>query len=73
MTIRIKKVGDNLYRADLILPDMPAVRTPWPTEEPMGADQLFRELVSCGAHQVDIEDALADADRNWPEDQRRWP
>ena len=65
MTVKIRKVGERLYTAELFIPDMPAVKAPWSTEKPMSVDQLFSELVNRGVHQVDFEDALADADRNW--------
>jgi len=73
MAIRIRKVADGLYTAKLILPDMPAVKASWSTPQPMGDDQLIQELVDRGAHQIDILDALDDAERNWPEDRRHWP
>jgi hypothetical protein len=65
MTIRIKRVGDALYSAELTLPDMPAVKAGWSSSEPMSADQLVQELLKRGAHQTDIGDALYQADPDW--------
>ena len=65
MSIRIKKVSDSLYTSDLTLPDMPAVVAPWSTPEPMPVDQIIKELLCRGAHQVDIGDAFKAADPHW--------
>ncbi len=73
MTIRIQKVSEGLYTAKLLIPDMPAVEDNWSTPEPMTEKLLVGELESRGAHQKDIVDALYEADKNWPDDQRRWP
>jgi hypothetical protein len=73
MTIKIRKLGDGLYEGKLEIPDMPAVKENWSTPEPMSVDRLAHELSSRGAHMVDVCDAFDEADRNWPEDRRRWP
>ncbi|HEX8711534.1 MAG TPA: hypothetical protein VF730_06650 [Terracidiphilus sp.] len=70
MAIRIQKVSESSYTARLLIPDMPAVKAAWSTCEPMTVDQLFEELVDRGAHQVDIEDAIADADRQWTQNRK---
>ena len=63
VAIWIKKVGDEVYTAKLVMPDMPAVKADWSTPEAMGKDKLARELESRGAHLVDVWDAFAEADR----------
>jgi hypothetical protein len=65
MSIRIKMVSDALYSAELSLPDVPAVREPWSTLEPMSVDQIIKELLDRGAHQTDIGDAFKAADPDW--------
>lgn len=65
MTIRIRKVAEGLYTADIELPDMPAVKEDWSTSEPMSEDQLVQELIKRGAHQIDIGDAFYTADPDW--------
>jgi hypothetical protein len=65
MAIRIKKVADALYSAELKLPDMPDVNAEWSTPQPMSANQLVEELLNRGAHQRDIGDAFYLADPNW--------
>jgi hypothetical protein len=66
MAIRIRKVeGSRLYTAQLILPDMPAVKSAWSTPEPMERNQLIEELRKRGAHQTDIGDAFYEADPDW--------
>ena len=72
MAIRIRKVGEGMYTGKLILPDMQAVKENWSTPEPMSRDRLADELSNRGAHMVDVWDAFHDADRNWPEDRRKW-
>jgi len=65
MTIRITKLGDAFYSAELTLPDMPAIEEDWSTPEPMSANQLIQELQKRGAHQTDIGDAFYQADPDW--------
>jgi hypothetical protein len=65
MAIRIKKVSDSLYSAELSSPDMQGVRAAWSTPEPMGVDRIIEELLSRGAHQTDIGDAFYAADPDW--------
>ncbi len=65
MSIKITKVGDSRYLAQLALPDMPAVKAEWSTPEPMGIDQVIEELLKRGAHQTDIGDAFYAADPTW--------
>ena len=65
MAIRIKMVANALYTAELSVPDMPAVKEPWSTPEPMSVDQIISELPNRGAHQTDIGDAFYAADPDW--------
>ncbi|HKO19170.1 MAG TPA: hypothetical protein VJU82_09825 [Acidobacteriaceae bacterium] len=65
MTIRIQKVSDDLYTAKVIMPDMPAVKSEWSTEEPLTGHQLCKALIELGCHQTDIGDALYQQDANW--------
>jgi hypothetical protein len=65
MAIRIKKVTEAMYDAELTLPDMPSVKTEWRAPGPMSADQIVEELLSRGAHQTDIGDAFYAADPQW--------
>ena len=65
MAIRIKMVTNALYTAELSVPDMPAVKEPWSTPEPMSIDQIFSEPLNRGAHQTDIGDAFKAADPDW--------
>jgi hypothetical protein len=65
MAIRIKKVGEALYSAELRFPDMPAVSAEWSTPQPMSAEQVIEDLLNRGAHQTDIGDALYRAGLNW--------
>jgi hypothetical protein len=65
MTIRIKKVGERLYTAELILPDMPAVETSWLASNPISRRELIDELLKRGCHQTDIGDAFYAADPDW--------
>jgi hypothetical protein len=65
MAIRIKKVSEDLYSAELTLPDIQAVQDEWSTPQPMSSDQLIEELLKRGAHQTDIGDAFYTADPSW--------
>jgi hypothetical protein len=65
VAIKIAKVGEGLYSAELTVPDMPSVTAKWSTPEPMGVDRLIKELTKRGAHQIDIGDAFYEADPNW--------
>ena len=67
MTIKITKVSDDLYPATLILPDMPAVKEAWSTNEALTGLQLTNELVARGCHHVDIGDAMYEQDPLWVE------
>jgi hypothetical protein len=64
MAIKITKVGDSRYLAQL-LPDIPAITSEWSTPEPMDRDQLIQELLKRGEHQTDIGDAFYRADPDW--------
>jgi hypothetical protein len=65
MAIRIKKVSDFLYTADLTLPDMPGITVPRSIPEPMSVDRIIKKLLGRGAHQTDIGDAFYAADPDW--------
>jgi len=62
MAIRVRKTSEGLYRAELRLPDMPDVKEAWTTPASMSREELYGELVSRGAHPVDVLDALNQAD-----------
>lgn len=63
--LRIKKVSDGLYSAEVfnLPPNLSWVKPEWTTPSPVTADELIRELVARGFHQIDIGDALNEADR----------
>ncbi|MGH9589313.1 MAG: hypothetical protein ACRD25_02915 [Terracidiphilus sp.] len=65
MAIKITKVGEGLYSAELTVPDMPSVEAEWRTREPMGAHPIIEELLRRGEHQTDIGDAFYEADPDW--------
>jgi hypothetical protein len=67
MTIRVKKLADDLYTAELTLPDMPGITEAWSPESPMTGHQLTRSLVDRGCHTTDIGDALYAVDPLWVE------
>jgi len=64
MAIRAKKTPEGKYLAELLLPDMPGVKAEWKSPAPMSRDELYQELVSRGAHPVDVSDALNQAVSN---------
>jgi hypothetical protein len=65
MGIRVKKLGEDLYTAELLVPDMDAVREPWATPEPMRGRELTLELLAPGCHQTAVGDAMSLADPQW--------
>jgi cell division septation protein DedD len=67
MTIRVRKVSDDLYVADLTLPDLPNVQEEWSTKEPISGHHLVRELVDRGCHSSDIGAAIYAVDAQWVE------
>ena len=62
MAITISRLGDR-YAAVVSPPHGGGI--PWATDEPMGAQELVRELATRGCHQTDIGDAFYAADDAW--------
>jgi hypothetical protein len=67
VTIKVTKVSDDLYLAELTLPDLPNVTEAWSTTAPMSGNALARELVDRGCHQSDIGAAFYEQDPMWIE------
>jgi hypothetical protein len=67
LKIVIRKESGGLYSAALfnLPPNLPWVKPEWATPAPMNADQLYRELLARGFHQIDIGDAFYEADPGW--------
>ena len=65
MSIRIEKVSEGLYVAELTLPDMPEVKSEWSSDGPLNLDELIHELRNRGAHPIDIGDVFYAADPDW--------
>lgn len=65
--LRIKKEPDGLYSAQIFKfsPSLSWVKPEWSTSTPMSKDDLIRELLSLGIHQIDIGDAFYAADPDW--------
>ena len=60
--IKITKTSrDGLYVAQVSPPHGPS----WSTESPCTGTALMYALEAIGVHQVDLMDALDDADREW--------
>jgi hypothetical protein len=66
-TIIIKKVSRGVYTAEVfnLPPNLTWVKAEWTTAEPLSTDNLIRELVAKGFHQIDIGDAFYAADPDW--------
>ncbi len=62
MTLIVTKVSEAFYRAEV---SPPHVRERWETEKPLRMHQLLDQLLALGMHQIDADDAINDADRNW--------
>lgn len=62
MALKILRVSDDLYSVSATPPD---VRQEWSPAEPVSGRHLTRELIERGAHQVDVADAMNDADPDW--------
>ena len=56
------EVSEAFYRAEV---SPPHVRERWETEKPLRMHQLLDQLLALGMHQIDADDAINDADRNW--------
>ena len=63
----MNKVSEDLYSAELTLPDMKAVKDEWSTSAPLSASELVNELLSKGCHPIDIADAISEQDPKWME------
>jgi hypothetical protein len=66
MAIVVTKISEALYTASATPPH---VRTMWETTQPLRMHTLWDELLSLGAHQVDIGDAMDQADSDWIRDE----
>lgn len=62
MAIKIAKIVDSLYRAEVTLRGAAATKI---FIGPVNIRELIDELESMGCHQTDIGDALYDCDPNW--------
>lgn len=62
MALRVTKVSEAFYTAAATPPH---VREKWETEKPLRMHQLLDQLLALGVHQVDVGDAINEADRNW--------
>jgi hypothetical protein len=60
--ITVTKISDALYVASVTPPD---VAEPWSTAEPVRMHVLSERLLHLGLHQVNVGDAIDQADRNW--------
>ena len=65
--LRIKKEPGGLYSAESFKfsPSLAWVKPEWTTSKPMNTNELIRELLALGFHQIDIGDAFYAADRDW--------
>jgi hypothetical protein len=65
--LKIKKEPGGLYSAEAFKfsPFLPWVTPKWVTSAPMSTDDLIRELLVLGFHQIDIGDAFQEADPDW--------
>jgi hypothetical protein len=62
MPIMVTKVSEAVYTASITPPH---ADEPWTTALPLRVHRLCEELVARGLHQVDVDDAINDADRAW--------
>lgn len=62
MALKIVRVSDDLYSVYATPPD---VRQEWSPAEPVRGRHLTRELIERGAYQIDVADAMNDADPDW--------
>ncbi len=62
MALRISKVSDDLYKVCASPPD---VKEEWSPCEPVRGRRLTRELTDRGAHQIDVGEAMHEADPDW--------
>jgi len=62
MALIVTKVSEAFYTAATTPPNS---REVWNTAEPVRLHQLCQQLEALGCHQVEIGDAVDDADRKW--------
>ena len=62
MPIQVTRVSEALYSVSA---SPPHVEETWTAATPLRFHQLLKELLSRGAHHIDISDAVTDADRAW--------
>jgi hypothetical protein len=62
MALKIVKVSDDLYSVVATPPD---VNEEWSPPESLRGRHLSRELIERGAHQIDVADAMYEADPEW--------
>ena len=62
MSLIVTTVSEALYTAAATPPHS---REEWATKEPIRLHQLCKELLAIGLHQVDVGDAIDEADRKW--------
>ena len=62
MALTVSKISEAFYAAEATPPH---VDQPWSTAEPLRMHQLCEQLLARGVHQIDIGDAINDADREW--------
>ena len=62
MALKIVKVSDDLYTVCASPPD---VEEEWSPSEAVRGRHLTRELIERGAHQIDVGDAMYQADPDW--------
>ena len=62
MALSVKKVSEAFYVGAA---SPPHVREKWETEKPLRMQQLSDQLLALGVHQIDVGDAINEADRSW--------
>jgi hypothetical protein len=62
MALIVTKISEAFYTATAT---PPSSREAWNTPQPIRLKQLYERLLELGLHQVDVGDAINDADREW--------
>jgi len=62
MSITVKKVSEAFYQVSATPPH---VTEHWHAPQPLRMHQALQELIARGVHQIDADDAINDADREW--------
>lgn len=62
MAINVSKVSEGYYTVSVTPPH---ADEPWTSAEPMRMNRVCEELIARGVHQVDVGDAVNEADREW--------